>query len=91
MAELNHNDTAAQNGWARAMSEKHMYFFILSSFHMQINEAQVKDGLVEVHLAKHKVESMSYVLLGLHSQTKHFHVHLKRKDPVSRAGAKDFS
>lgn len=39
MAELNHNDTAAQNGWARAMSEKHMYFFILSSFHMQINEA----------------------------------------------------
>lgn len=88
--ELNHSDTAAQNRWARALLEKHMCFFLLSPFHMPINEASVKDGLAEVHLAKHKVESMSCVLLGLHGQTKHFHVYLKTKGPVSIAGAKDF-
>lgn len=51
----------------------------------------VRDELAEVHLAKHKVQNTFCVLPGLYSQGKHIHVHLKRKDPVSRAGATDFS
>lgn len=51
----------------------------------------IKDELAEVHLAKPKIENMSYIVFGLYSQTKHIHVHLRRKDPVRRAGATDFS
>lgn len=51
----------------------------------------VRDELAEVQLAKHAVQNMSCILPGLYSQGKHIHVHLKRKDPVSRAEVTDFS
>lgn len=67
------------------------FFLYYPHFTFRKMKPRVRDELAEVHLAKHRVQNMSCILPGLYSQGKHIHVHLKRKDPVSRAGATDFS
>lgn len=67
------------------------FFHMIPISHSEKMKPRVRDELAEVHLAKHRVSDTFCVLPGLYSQGKHVHVHLKRKDPVSRAGATDFS